>query len=174
MGDKSEASWNTLIPTPNWNDLKGLFFEVEPEAKKKGKNGEFIDNAGKLYPTEGHALQDRFVVDVGRPFVRKFPLTSVIAVLALGFFGLMAVFTFSPTSILMGAFDLTLSVCLGKAIWREGLLIVSQRASEAAMKAIRYTKLKEGLNREEKVSKKDTKEIPSEIEYDAEEIEDED
>lgn len=53
-----------------------------------------------------------------KAFTEKYPLISTIAMIALGFFGLIDVLSlFSPINILTGIFFGALSISLGKSLW---------------------------------------------------------
>ncbi len=90
------------------------------------------------YSTEFHQLYDQFItVDITK-FLDSYPLTGLVATVALAFFGLMNVLSFSPTNILTGAFLLTLSFCFAKGIWRYGILQYLSDVQQAIVQLVQY------------------------------------
>lgn len=87
----------------------GLFGAEQPQA-----NGSAAQMNGK--ESEFLVISRDFVADL-EAFTAKYPLIAAIATIALGFFGLMNVLSFSPTNIITGIFLGTLCIALGKSIF---------------------------------------------------------
>ncbi|NGX38178.1 MAG: hypothetical protein K1000chlam2_01350 [Chlamydiae bacterium] len=89
------------------------------------------------YKTEFHQLSKEFIGDIA-VLRDKYPLAVLTAVVALGFFGLLNVLSFSITNIATGSFLFLLSWSLGVSIYRKGLTFFTADIRHSVGKLLSY------------------------------------